>query len=256
MELKEKYGRLTPTKRFQRKVISGRERVVLELLCDCGTIIWRAKDYMYQSKTPSCGCAIKDVVGLSTRYKKGDGATHGMTESSEYGSWKKMISRCEDPNQHGYERYGGRGITIFPEWRKNFAAFYAHIGPKPTEIHSVGRIDYDKNYEPGNVRWETPKEQGLSRSDNRIIEHNGQKMPMIYWIESLKLPNRFVTERTILGWSIQDCLDYFQDTKNKDKIFSAVARNKFRSQYWAGIRHRPNGKSVFVPFPEYTYAVT
>ena len=221
------------------------------MACDCGNIIWRLKDNLYGSTTPSCGCAIKDVVGLSSRYKKGDNVIHGLTNSSEYTAWQKMISRCEDKTQHGYERYGGRGITIFKPWRDNFFEFYKYVGPKPSPKHSIGRIDYDKNYEPGNVRWETLKQQGISKCTNRLLEYKGVEMPLIYWIDTLRLPIRFLTEKTLEGWSVEECETHLRTPNMQKRIFSAVARNKFRSQYWAGTRYRERGVPRYVAFEEY-----
>lgn len=73
------------------------------------------------------------------------------------------IQRCHNPKNAGYRHYGGRGITVHEAWRANVRAFVKHVGRKPTEFHSLDRIDNDGNYEPGNVRWATGKEQGSNR---------------------------------------------------------------------------------------------
>ena len=75
-----------------------------------------------------------------------------------------MIQRCENPNVAGYqEYYGGCGVTVCPQW-KDFAVFYADVGPRPSPTHSIDRYpNNDGNYEPGNVRWATPKQQVENR---------------------------------------------------------------------------------------------
>lgn len=82
----------------------------------------------------------------------------------EYRAWGNMKTRCVNPNDaKRFARYGGRGIAIDPEWMEDFAAFLAHIGPRPSAGMSVDRIDNERGYEPGNVRWATALEQRLNQ---------------------------------------------------------------------------------------------
>lgn len=98
--------------------------------------------------------------------------THGMHYSPEYRIWSAMIGRCHRPSHESFELYGGRGILVCAEWRVRggFAAFYAHIGPKPGPEYSIDRIDNDLGYQPGNVRWATAKEQRANQRPRRRAE--------------------------------------------------------------------------------------
>lgn len=75
-----------------------------------------------------------------------------MRKSRAYNSWANMIARCTNKNNKDFHYYGGRGITVCNEWRSNFSAFYDYLG-EPPEGTTLDRIDNDKGYEPGNVRW-------------------------------------------------------------------------------------------------------
>jgi hypothetical protein len=87
---------------------------------------------------------------------------HGMYSTPEYKHWVWMKARCKQ-----CARYVAKGLTVHPEWQDNFLAFYADIGPKPSDgrRYSVDRIDNDRGYEPGNVRWATTSEQNYNRGE-------------------------------------------------------------------------------------------
>lgn len=88
----------------------------------------------------------------------------------EYKAWSKMKIRCFNKNEPNYHRYGGRGITIHPDWINNFQAFYDHIGPRPSPEHSIDRIDNNGHYEPGNVRWATHEQQAYNKENTLSVQ--------------------------------------------------------------------------------------
>jgi hypothetical protein len=71
---------------------------------------------------------------------------------------KARGQRCGDPNNKRFADYGGRGIRVCARWRE-FANFYSDMGPRPSDVYSIDRINNDGNYEPSNCRWATAKEQ-------------------------------------------------------------------------------------------------
>ena len=99
------------------------------------------------------------------RYTKGhpgqpgntNARTHGGTGTRTYASWRAMRVRCHNRNTAAWKDYGGRGVTVAPEW-DDFAVFLTDMGERP-EGKTLDRIDPAGNYGPGNCRWATPLEQ-------------------------------------------------------------------------------------------------
>jgi hypothetical protein len=124
--------------------------------CDCG------RERLSEVRTARRGM-IKDCGKCKDR---------GWTRHSLYSTWYGIKTRVSNKNQHSYENYGGRGITMFPRWRAVFRDFVSdvekEIGPKP-EGKTLDRVNNDGNYEPGNIRWATQQEQSDNQRPRKII---------------------------------------------------------------------------------------
>lgn len=94
------------------------------------------------------------------------GRAGGMYDHQLRKIWQGIVARCENPKATGYEYWGGRGIKLHAEWR-DLPAFIAgvegEIGPRPAPHMTLDRIDVDKDYAPGNIRWLPRAEQPLNR---------------------------------------------------------------------------------------------
>ena len=148
----KKFGRLTVIKQSPNRGHIVRWKCI----CDCGkTKILNGRD-VRDGKTKSCGCLFLETRLSATK--------HGLVYSSEYQAWGCAKTRCSNPKNKRYRLYGSLGIRMCDEWQKSFAAFYAHIGPKPSAEHSLDRYPNNSgNYEPGNVRWATRSQQMKNR---------------------------------------------------------------------------------------------
>lgn len=122
--------------------------------CDCGVEKVVASTGLVQGSTRSCGCLVHENKAA---------LTHGMSGRSEYYIWALMLQRCYNPKNDHYEDYGGRGIRVCERWKKSFEAFFADMGPRPGRMTMDRWPNKDGNYEPGNCRWATWKEQAQNR---------------------------------------------------------------------------------------------
>lgn len=94
----------------------------------------------------------------------------------EKSAWRTMIRRCTDPKFKSFNRYGGAGIRVCPEWMEIFARFLQDMGPAPTQAHWLGRLNVQGNYEPGNCLWTLQAPQERRRTYCRKVSHQGQVM--------------------------------------------------------------------------------
>jgi hypothetical protein len=156
----QRFGRLTVVGLDHTKPCKGGSRIFWKLKCDCGTEIVGRGDSIRVGRYVSCGCKKLDQL-----------TEHGLTGIPEHKIWCGMVERCHSPTSNGYFRYGGKGIIVCEKWRHDFAAFYAYVGSRPTPKHSIDRYPNNRgNYEPGNVRWATRKEQQRNITTNVMTQ--------------------------------------------------------------------------------------
>lgn len=131
---------------------------------------------------------------------------HGGCGTSEYNIWVSMIQRCTNPKDQAYDRYGGRGIKVCDAWM-SFETFLSDMGPRPNKRMSLERIDNDKGYEPGNVRWAAAAEQSKNTRRNVTLTFRGRTMILKDWAREVGLPNQTLWNRVVtLGWGAERAL--------------------------------------------------
>ena len=132
---------------------------------------------------------------------------HAKVHAPEYRSWCAMKNRCSDSKHHEWHRYGGRGIKVCDRWANSFLAFLADMGPRPSLKYSLDRYpNRDGNYEPGNVRWATMKEQRRNTSQNHFLTWKGETKTIVDWSIALNLAWNTIYNRLRRGWSIDAAL--------------------------------------------------
>jgi hypothetical protein len=168
----QQYGRLTAL------CVSPYNNEHWIFVCQCGVFREIYHYNVRKRNTQSCGCLQKESC-VNNRFIK-NRTTHGLTRTPEHKSWAGMIQRCTNPNEHCYPRYGGRGITYCERWN-SFENFYADLGPRPTpkKAYSLDRINVNGNYEPGNCRWATIKQQARNKRTNATVIIDGKPITIL-----------------------------------------------------------------------------
>lgn len=136
--------------------------------------------------------------------KKGN--TSSVSKSREHRVWLNIRSRCYIKSDSAFEYYGGRGIAMSDEWRSSFHAFLADMGPRPSDKHSVDRIDNNGNYCKENCRWATATEQQNNTRANKTITHDGQTLTIAEWSRVTGIFVKTIAYRRRMGWPAEECL--------------------------------------------------
>jgi hypothetical protein len=93
----------------------------------------------------------------------------------ERATYYNMLARCYKPENHNYHLYGGRGIKVCKRWRESIHNFFEDMGPRPSKLYSLDRFPKrDGNYEPGNCRWATTREQANNRRGRICVLYQGK----------------------------------------------------------------------------------
>lgn len=171
-------------------------------LCSCGDdeniVIVQGRN-LVNGGTKSCGCLSKEVT--STR-----STTHGKSRTTEYRIWSGIKDRCLNPNSRDFPGWGGRGIKMCQQWQESFETFLDDVGGRPGKEFSLDRVDNEKGYEPGNVRWATMTEQHRNRRGNILLTFGGVTLPLPTMAEQYGMTRDSLQHRLDQGWSVERSL--------------------------------------------------
>jgi hypothetical protein len=155
-----RYGDLLVVERVPRQ--PGDKHTKWRCECDCGNTTTATYINLKSGNTTSCGCKRRP---------------HGETNSPTYRCWSSMMRRCVWKSDS--KRYQGV-VSVCERWR-DYQLFRLDMGERPSELHSLDRIDNAKGYEPGNVRWATSQQQNQNKKNNRWVVVNGERKVLAEW---------------------------------------------------------------------------
>ncbi len=166
--------------------------------CECGIQRPVAESNLKREGSHSCGCRFLASITKHGALKNGG-------RSGTWTTWNGMIQRCYNPRHKEFHNYGARGISICERWRYDFAAFLADMGEKPPD-KTIDRIDNNGNYEPGNCRWATDREQTRNKRVNVFYTHDGASLVIADWAVRLGVKKVTIRTRMRRGWTFEQAI--------------------------------------------------
>lgn len=167
--------------------------------CSCGATVNIRKGNLRSGHTQSCGCRCSEVCGNNF-------TTHGSTGSRLHNIWRDIKKRCLNKNYKQFYLYGGRGITICPEWLDyaNFANWSLSHGY--ADNLTIERINVNGNYEPNNCTWIPAPLQARNKRTNHFVEHNGKRLTLAEWSKQTGIRQGTISYRLSHGWTAEQAL--------------------------------------------------
>lgn len=189
------YGRLTVNKFLGRE--TGKSKPKWECTCSCGNVVQVTSSNLATGHTQSCGCIHLEELQSRRVYSKED--------SPEYAIWRGIVQRTGAKKGKNASWYSTVGIC--PEWKESFEAFLKDMGKRPSDHHSVERVDTTKGYCPDNCVWATAQEQANNRKTNHVIEHLGEHLTIAQWARRYGIKQPTLLARiSRYKWSIDAAL--------------------------------------------------
>ena len=183
--------------------------------CDCGGFKIASTHSLRSGNAVSCGCA--------KGRKPVHGDTVGRRMSRLYTVWNSMRARCNNPKNHAYNDYGGRGITVCSEWDdyvafKRWAVNNGYDENAPRGKCTIDRIDANGNYCPENCRFVSMADQNRNKRNSAFVEFDGKTKTISEWSKELGISPVTLWERlNVSKWPISRAMTEPVRKRNRKK---------------------------------------
>jgi hypothetical protein len=189
-------------------------------ICECGGQTISGTADLLRGHSKSCGCRRKQTLSTCMRTH---GETVGRKVSREYATWQSMKERCYNVKSPRYRDYGERGVLMCERWLV-FSNFLADMGRKPSDRHSIDRIDNSKGYSKENCRWATNEQQANNTRQNHNIEINGAVRTISEWASVSGVSQKNISARIRLGWPAK--LAVFHQASKGNKLVTILRHSE------------------------------
>lgn len=172
-------------------------------VCDCGNESIVQTSNLRSGHIKHCQqCGYKELAKKRT--------THGKRRTKLYTKWCSMRRRCEETVCKSYKDYGAKGIKVCEEWHdpEKFFAWAESHGYK--EGLEIDRIDSKGDYCPENCRFVTRLTNANNKSNNRMVEYNGETKTLAEMCRKYNLRYAYISKLLRKGVPFEQAKERFE----------------------------------------------
>lgn len=148
----------------------------VECTCACGAATVIAESSLRHGRTTRCSACGRSKGNRSRiRYPEIEAAHRRRIG----GRISAIFGRCNDPDNAQFAQYGGRGVSVYAPWvadRREFMCYLTGLTGWDDPHLTIDRIDNDRGYEPGNLRFVSLREQQQNKTSTHWVEYRGERM--------------------------------------------------------------------------------
>ncbi len=168
-------------------------------LCDCGKEVVISTLSLNRNKTKgvvsSCGCQ----KGRNTAVNKTEhGCAIRGSVTRTYYQWQRMKRICYNRNDAQFRLYGGKGISVCPEWREDFRVFLHDMGEVP-DGYALERKRQHRRFDKSNCKWmPTGCDVRKRKRQKLFVTHNGVTKSLAEWATDIGIPYETLRARLVV----------------------------------------------------------
>ena len=209
-----KFGRLTVVEEAARCVKSTRWLC----RCECGQMTDVTAHHLRRGDVRSCGCLRNEALGRRS-------FRHGMSGHALHRIYRHVVARCENKNDRAWSNYGGRGIAVCDEWRRDRTAFFRWAFDHGyREGLELDRINNNEGYSPQNCRFTDRITQANNKRTNRRVTAFNETKTVAEWARDARaaMPMQVIWARLMeQGWSPEDAISKPNQKPRRKRICPA-----------------------------------
>lgn len=149
-----------------------------------------------------------------------------------------MKDRCQNPNNHAYTSYGGRGITACPEWLNSFESFHEWATTKGNYADklTIERLDVNGDYTPSNCTFVDMNIQSKNKRNTVRVTIDGVTKIWADWCRYYNVADSTIRNRVSKGMVVEEAFKTPVDKEFRQDTIVSLNGEKKTVKEWCEIK--------------------